>query len=1005
MEKLISSKCQNFKTMYYDLYWKCQFHFSWFVKEDYTDKMDSDSVKKLQAQLAIVEGDPYKKDERLKLIDLFDSIKMSNNDDFNYAWTEYTKLFYLSGDQIEKSFNSALALDEKYQDNVITKGILSILLDTQPSFKVFELYFKFLLDHKSDELSDHYIIKEVFIKNIQYHFDRSHEIWDQIVNFLESNYGTDENQLNFIKALYQERLQVPHKTIQNTFSTYSSFITKYFNQDYNSEMSKASKLFEKTKPDQWEIEALELKKSNYENPSDFWVDYLNYWASKPKKQRSLKPIKAVFQRAADESLDDSYIKVWLRFFIILYENGAFEDDTIPYAKNFIKSFPSSPLSYSELFKNIQSDLMYTDLYQSSMKRINSLNVLHTESYQEWSALAISILVYELKSVQDGNIDLAEQLLDHLDKFFHHALDKCPDVYHSVERLCVSIAESVEEVDLCREFLKSITGKFASEAENWLLSHNFEKKHGDSKSASKILLAAINRATILDWPERIFEEALLYERVHGDSDSYKSLLVKIDKKSQELQIIRQQAINDVDSIEPEAVNNDEVAHAKRKADDVEDAEDIDQNKKQKTDSHRDREHLTISVKNIPLKINQKQILSFFKECGEITDSNLIEHEGYMHAKLEFANEESLLKALTKDHKRFHGSELKVEKAYQTVVWVANFPPSSTKDDIHALFSPIGKLAGIRFPSLKFNSQRRFCYVEYLESKDAQRAVEQLSGFEKDGYNLVVKISNPESKEARKGAVEEGREVYVAKLDFYRATSEKLKELFSKFGTVERVHLPRSEQSKAQNKKHDGYGFVTFTTPEEAQSSLNLNLVSFEGRVIEVSISKKKSERVHTKEVSGIDKYKNSENSIAILDLPDTINASHISKICSEAGEVEDVILEPEHRGAIVVFKDSRTAGSASLKLNGKTTGISNYNLKVGTVKKLAPYKAPPKPITNNKAQRSLVPSSLRRKPKSTRPAVLSTSKPKVESNDSNQQLPETTSRSNDDFRAMFLSGKK
>lgn len=58
-----------------------------------------------------------------------------------------------------------------------------------------------------------------------------------------------------------------------------------------------------------------------------------------------------------------------------------------------------------------------------------------------------------------------------------------------------------------------------------------------------------------------------------------------------------------------------------------------------------------------------------------------------------------------------------------------------------------MLNIRFPSLKFNTDRRFCYIQFTSEQAALDAVARFNGkVLKDSqgkeYRLVAKISNPE-----------------------------------------------------------------------------------------------------------------------------------------------------------------------------------------------------------------------------------------------------------------------
>ena len=73
-----------------------------------------------------------------------------------------------------------------------------------------------------------------------------------------------------------------------------------------------------------------------------------------------------------------------------------------------------------------------------------------------------------------------------------------------------------------------------------------------------------------------------------------------------------------------------------------------------------------------------------------------------------------------------------------------------------------------------------------------------------HKLIVKISDPDKKQARTGALYEGRELHLVNLD-WSATEDEVQDAFVKYGKVERVRIPRDVQGKSK-----GFGFVVFSS---------------------------------------------------------------------------------------------------------------------------------------------------------------------------------------------------
>lgn len=51
-------------------------------------------------------------------------------------------------------------------------------------------------------------------------------------------------------------------------------------------------------------------------------------------------------------------------------------------------------------------------------------------------------------------------------------------------------------------------------------------------------------------------------------------------------------------------------------------------------------------------------------------------------------------------------------------ITNYPPEYDEVNIRKLFKEHGEVVSVRFPSLKYNTHRRFCYVTFASPQQAQ-----------------------------------------------------------------------------------------------------------------------------------------------------------------------------------------------------------------------------------------------------------------------------------------------
>ena len=108
---------------------------------------------------------------------------------------------------------------------------------------------------------------------------------------------------------------------------------------------------------------------------------------------------------------------------------------------------------------------------------------------------------------------------------------------------------------------------------------------------------------------------------------------------------------------------------------------------------------------------------------------------------------------------------------------------------------------------------------FRSPDQARAATALDDSLVDGeLKLVAKLSDPHRKDKRKGAIYEGREVYVSNVD-WAASEDDVKEVFEKYGPVEKVRVPRGKEGKSK-----GMAFVVFEAKVSLPRVLRLVLLS-------------------------------------------------------------------------------------------------------------------------------------------------------------------------------------
>ncbi|XP_068647434.1 polyadenylate-binding protein 2-like [Aristolochia californica] len=186
---------------------------------------------------------------------------------------------------------------------------------------------------------------------------------------------------------------------------------------------------------------------------------------------------------------------------------------------------------------------------------------------------------------------------------------------------------------------------------------------------------------------------------------------------------------------------------------------------------------------------------------------------------------------------------------TNVYVKNLSETTTDEDLQKSFGYYGPITSAVVMRDAHGNSRGFGFVNFENPEDAASAVENLNGkaSSDDKIWYVGRAQRKAEREAelkakyeqeRNGRLEklQGANLYLKNLDD-SIDDEKLKELFSDFGTITscKVMLDPHGQSR-------GSGFVAFSTPEEAGRAVNEMNGKMVGRKpLYVAVAQHKEER--------------------------------------------------------------------------------------------------------------------------------------------------------------------
>ncbi|KAJ9186764.1 hypothetical protein P3X46_002301 [Hevea brasiliensis] len=274
---------------------------------------------------------------------------------------------------------------------------------------------------------------------------------------------------------------------------------------------------------------------------------------------------------------------------------------------------------------------------------------------------------------------------------------------------------------------------------------------------------------------------------------------------------------------------------------------------------------IFIKNLDKSIDHKALHDTFSSFGNILSCKVAtdasgQSRGY--GFVQFDNEESAQNAIDKlngmllnDKQVFVGHFLRkqdrdgaLNKTKFNNVFVKNLSESTTDEDLKNIFGEYGAITSAVVMRDADGKSKCFGFVNFENADGAAKAVESLNGNKFDDKEWYVGKAQKKSErefelksrfeQSMKEAVDkfQGVNLYIKNVDD-SINDEKLKELFSDFGTITSCKVMRDPSGISR-----GSGFVAFSTPEEASRALSeMNGKMVVSKPLYVALAQRKEER--------------------------------------------------------------------------------------------------------------------------------------------------------------------
>ncbi|ODV60694.1 polyadenylate binding protein [Ascoidea rubescens DSM 1968] len=276
---------------------------------------------------------------------------------------------------------------------------------------------------------------------------------------------------------------------------------------------------------------------------------------------------------------------------------------------------------------------------------------------------------------------------------------------------------------------------------------------------------------------------------------------------------------------------------------------------------------IFIKNLDPAIDNKALHDTFSAFGKILSCKVATDEfgnskgfGFVH----YENDEAARNAIesvngmllnnNEVYVAYHISrkdrESKFEsmKANFTNVYVKNIEPETSDEDFNKLFNAFGTITSISLERNPDGNLKGFGFVNFENHQDALKAVESLNNKEFHGKTLYVGRAQKKrervdelKKQHEQSRLEkitkyQGVNLFIKNIDD-NISDDQLRSEFAVFGTITSSRIMVDEKGKSK-----GFGFVCFSSPEEASKAVSeMNQKMVWGKPLYVALAQRKDVR--------------------------------------------------------------------------------------------------------------------------------------------------------------------
>ncbi|KAI9139611.1 hypothetical protein BKA69DRAFT_1126432 [Paraphysoderma sedebokerense] len=760
-------------------------------------------------------------------------------------------------------------------------------------------------------------IRDLFrrgLTDIGYHITDSSSFWNMFREFEESilensSLESKESQIKRLRELYLRRLELPHADVADTFSAYSNFESRYDNQNYESNLVTANRIFQKTQVYVDKLEKYERAiASTEQNPTPPVISFYSYIDYLKQIKADTFLIKTTYERAlihwySDCELWSDYIgwmkssfpnsKTILSLTLRAHRFCPFSSSIVNHYARALEKYPSesSDDTISHIYEtSVENEAIKTNLeeligvlmgYLDYVKRKNIGTTPNLKDIGEIPPLA-------KQKIREG-ITWAKDVMQ-------QSLPETPDPYYRLAKYEISVESflSPTEPAITEAIYRKLTTPTAPTS-IWLEYVQWAYSHHPATKIRNLFKRPILGGGVsdVDYISMLWDEWLRWERLHGDLDSVEAAVDRYQtwkRKQTAAYAVAAAATNqesyyygeyattgiadgqNVPQQTSEPVSENLAPQGTKRK--LEEDEEGDGRKKAKTEEEKeskeaklDRLNRTLMFRNLEIEDDDEWPLQkFFYTYGEVNSIRLVRDDKGVCKKYGFVEFSS------------------VEPTFNLL---QNKQSVEFRDKPMFLCRPKGS----NLPN-NGNSLTEEEWEAHLET------------FRKE---------KEEKKKIYSEAEQEGRVVFAANLGG-SITEEDIKHLVKTVNQPIEIRIMTTKTGESK-----GYGFITFDKAEHAISVAKLSGSTVKGRAITLAISNpalRKTEDQHYK-LKGTRVRDFNPCLLYAVNLPFNINEEKVRKAFGKFGDIKEVRLPMQNgrpKGIAFVEYLKEESAQAALSLN-------------------------------------------------------------------------------------------